>query len=108
MYLGKLEESSLDRSEDTYRTISMVHLLLQSFKGDMEPAFRADMIKFLCDTFPKLHDLRLAAPLVFWLVPQPDCLGARTELITTFDEIDIMRDICTGRTRASALHLWPP
>ncbi|BDA48015.1 Serine-protein kinase ATM [Coccomyxa sp. Obi] len=58
VYLGKLEDSPLDRSEDTYRTISMVHLLLQSFKGDMEPAFRADMIVFLCDIFPKLHDLR--------------------------------------------------
>ena len=65
LYLGKLEDTPLDRSEDTYRTISMVHQLLHSFNGDMEPAFRADMIVFLCDIFPKLHDLRLVASLLF-------------------------------------------
>ena len=66
LYLGKLEDTPLDRSEDTYRTISMVHQLLHSFNGDMEPAFRADMIVFLCDIFPKLHDLRLVASLLFF------------------------------------------
>ncbi len=56
--MKRLEESPLDRSEDTYRTVSMVHLLLQSFQGDMDQLFRSDMVVFLCDMFPKLHELR--------------------------------------------------
>lgn len=62
IYLAKLEDAPIDRCEETYRTISTVHLLLQSFHGDMDPAFREDMVVFLCEMFPKLHELRWANP----------------------------------------------
>ena len=58
VYLDKLELSPLDRSEDTFRTISMVHLLLQNFQGDMTNEFRTDMVAWFCLMFPRLHELR--------------------------------------------------
>lgn len=56
--MTKLEDSPLDRSEDTFRTISMVHLLLQNFQGDMANAFRIDTVGWFCEMFSRLHNLR--------------------------------------------------
>lgn len=60
IFMTKLEEHPLGRNEDTFRTVSTLHLLLQCFQGDMHPYFREDMIAFFSAVLPKLNDLRWA------------------------------------------------
>lgn len=58
LYMGKLEEQ-LDRSEDTFRNMSSLLLLLQQFPGDMEPLFQQDMVTFFNNQLPVINQLRL-------------------------------------------------
>ncbi len=60
--MTKLEDQPLGRSEDTFRTVSTLHMLLQSFQGDMHPHFCEDMIAFFCAILPKLNELRCMHP----------------------------------------------
>ncbi|KAL0026395.1 hypothetical protein WJX79_005738 [Trebouxia sp. C0005] len=56
-YMAKLEEQ-LDRSEDTFRHVSSMLLLLQHFPGDMQPDFQQDMLTFFATCLPTLNQLR--------------------------------------------------
>ena len=57
LYMGKLEEQ-LDRSEDTFRNMSSLLLLLQQFPGDMEPLFQQDVVTFFTNQLPVINQLR--------------------------------------------------
>jgi len=57
IYMAKLEEQ-IDRSEDTFRHVSSMLLLLQHFPGDMQPDFQQDMITFFASCLPILNQLR--------------------------------------------------
>ena len=57
LYMIKLEEQ-LDRSEDTFRNMSSLLLLLQQFPGDMEPLFQQDMVTFFTNQLPVINQLR--------------------------------------------------
>ena len=58
LYMGKLEEEQLDRSEDTFRNMSSLLLLLQHFPGDMEPLFQQDVVTFFTNQLPIVNQLR--------------------------------------------------
>ena len=58
LYMGKLEEEQLDRSEDTFRNMSSLLLLLQQFPGDMEPLFQQDVVTFFTNQLPIINQLR--------------------------------------------------
>lgn len=60
MYMGKLEEQ-LDRSEDSFRNMSSLLLLLQHFPADMEPLFQQDMVTFFTNQLPVINQLRFAS-----------------------------------------------
>ena len=57
IYMGKLEEQ-LDRSEDSFRNMSSLLLLLQHFPGDMEPLFQQDVVTFFANQLPAINQLR--------------------------------------------------
>ncbi|KAL3152001.1 hypothetical protein ABBQ32_001121 [Trebouxia sp. C0010 RCD-2024] len=57
LYMGKLEEQ-LDRTEDTFRHMSSLLLLLQQFPGDMEPLFQQDVVTFFSNQLPVINQLR--------------------------------------------------
>ena len=57
IYMAKLEEQ-LDRTEDTYRHVSSLLLLLQQFPGDIHPDFQHDMVTFFANRLPVLNQLR--------------------------------------------------
>lgn len=63
LYMGKLEEQ-LDRTEDTFRHMSSLLLLLQQFPGDMEPLFQQDVVTFFSNQLPVINQLRLSAELL--------------------------------------------
>lgn len=63
LYMGKLEEQ-LDRTEDTFRHMSSLLLLLQQFPGDMEPLFQQDVVTFFANQLPVINQLRLSAKLL--------------------------------------------
>lgn len=58
VFMRKLEERGLDRSEDSFRIVSTVQLLLQRFPGDMTDVFQADVILFFSKAFTSLNSLR--------------------------------------------------
>lgn len=62
VYMGKLEEQ-LDRTEDTFRHMSSLLLLLQQFPGDMEPLFQQDVLTFFTNQLPVINQLRSSAQL---------------------------------------------
>ena len=55
--MAKLEEQ-IDRSEDTFRHVSSMLLLLHHFPGDMQPDFQQDMVTFFATRLPILNQLR--------------------------------------------------
>lgn len=57
IYMAKLEEH-MDRSEDTYRHVSSLLLLLQHFPGDMQSDFQQDMVTFFTKQLPILNLLK--------------------------------------------------
>ena len=64
LYMTKLEEQ-VDRSEDTFRNMSSLLLLLQQFPGDMEPLFQQDVVTFFTNQLPVINQLRF----FFWSTP---------------------------------------
>lgn len=60
MFMARLEERPLEGSEETFRVLSGLLALLQAFRADMAPAFRADALAFFGGTLAQLHDLRWA------------------------------------------------
>ncbi len=63
MYMTRLEDGPLDKSEETFRAVSGLLSLLQCFQGDMHPDFQRDMVSFFCGRFTRLQELR-SAPLI--------------------------------------------
>ena len=69
VFMTRLEDGVLDRSEETFRSVSGFLSLLQCFHGDMHPDFQRDLVGFFCGRFAKLQDMRYntlhrARPLV--------------------------------------------
>ena len=62
LVMRRLEEPpGLERSEECFRTVALLALLLQRFPGDMAPAFQADALAFFRDTLlPALLRLECA------------------------------------------------
>ena len=60
IYMSKLEEQ-LDRSEDSFRNMSSLLLLLQHFPGDMEPVFQQDVVTFFSNQLPVINQLRFVS-----------------------------------------------
>ena len=51
LVMQRLEEPpGLARSEECFRTVALLALLLQRFPGDMAPAFQAHALAFFRDT----------------------------------------------------------
>ena len=69
--MTRLEDGVLDRSEDTFRSVSCFLSLLQCFHGDMHPDFQRDMVSFFCGRFAKLQDMR--CDTTHWACPQVQC-----------------------------------
>ena len=63
VFMTRLEDGPLDKSEETFRAVSGLLSLLQCFQGDMHGDFQRDMASFFCGRFRKLQELRYA-PLV--------------------------------------------
>ena len=60
--MARLDEPpGLGASEECFRTVALLELLLQRFPGDMAPAFQADALGFFRDTLlPALVALQCA------------------------------------------------
>ena len=70
VFMTRLEDGVLDRSEETFRSVSGFLSLLQCFRGDMHPDFQRALVGFFCGRFAKLQDMRYntlpwACPLVY-------------------------------------------
>lgn len=62
LVMRRLEEPpGLERSEECFRTVALLALLLQRFPGDMAPPFQADALAFFRDSLlPALLRLECA------------------------------------------------
>ena len=58
--MTRLEDGALDKSEETFRSVSGLLSLLQCFQGDMHADFQQDLLSFFCCRFRKLQELRSA------------------------------------------------
>ena len=56
--MTRLEDGTLDKSEETFRAVSGLLSLLQCFQGDMHAEFQQDMVSFFCGRFVRLQELR--------------------------------------------------
>lgn len=74
LYMGKLEEEQLDRSEDTFRNMSSLLLLLQQFPGDMEPLFQQDVVTFFTNQLPIVNQLRSLLSAVVHIMHAGPCV----------------------------------
>ena len=58
VFMTRLEDGVLHRSEETFRSVSGFLSLLQCFHGDMHPDFQRDLVSFFCGRFAKLQEMR--------------------------------------------------
>lgn len=73
----RLEDGTVDKSEETFRSVSGLLSLLQCFQGDMHTEFQRDMVSFFIGRFIKLQELRsFPHTLLSTITPKPSfCLS---------------------------------
>ena len=103
LYMGKLEEQ-LDRTEDTFRHMSSLLLLLQQFPGDMEPLFQQDVVTFFTNQLPVLNQLRLSTCCCSACLGISPCLAREQLAVMESNAFNEGLEDCTVQ-HVSSIHL---